>query len=147
MGYPSATDEQRIAGRYRAAADPLGAVEPVVEAAALLAMRESVRQITVAPPLEEYVVAIVRATRERQEVRIGASPRASVALFRAAQAHAFLDGRDFVLPDDVKEIAPAVLAHRLVLDLDYSLRGSSNAETISRVLASVVAPPTAAVEQ
>jgi MoxR-like ATPase len=147
LGYPDAADERRIAGRYAAAADPLSAVEPVVDAAALLAMRDTVRQLTVAPPVEEYAVAIVRATRERQEVRIGASPRASVALYRAAQAYAFLDGRDFVLPDDVKEIAPAVLAHRIVLDLDYSLRGSNALETISRVLGSVVAPPAVAVDQ
>jgi MoxR-like ATPase len=147
LGYPGAADERRIASRYRAAADPLASVEPVVDAAELLAMRDAVRQILVAPPVEQYVVDIVRATRERKEVRIGASPRASVALYRAAQANAFLDGRDFVLPDDVKSIAPAVLAHRLVLDIDYALRGSTAAETIERVVGSVVAPPAVAAPE
>jgi MoxR-like ATPase len=123
LGYPAEADERRIASRFRAVADPLSAVEPIVASAALLEMRDTVRQITVAPPVEEYVVALVRATRERKEVRIGASPRASVALYRAAQALAYLDGRDFVLPDDVKAVAPAVLTHRILLDLDYSLRG------------------------
>ena len=104
-------------------------------------MRETVRTILVAPPVEEYVVALVRATRERKEVRLGGSPRASVALYRAAQAYAFLDGRAFVLPDDVKTVAPAVLNHRVVLDLDFSLRGSNAHEVVARVLEIVPAPP------
>jgi MoxR-like ATPase len=116
-------------------------VEPMVDRAALLEMREHVRSILVAPPIEEYVVSLVRATRARKEVRIGGSPRASVALYRAAQALAFLDGRDFVLPDDVKSVAPAVLGHRVVLDLDYSLRGSSAVDIVKQVIASVGAPP------
>src|SRR3954447_26789983 len=146
LGYPSELDERRIAGRYRASADPLAAVEPVVSSAALLEMREQVRSILVAPPVEEYVVSLVRATRGRKEVRIGGSPRASVALYRAAQALAYLDGRDFVLPDDVKTVAPAVLAHRVVLDLDYSLRGSSAVEIVKQVMSSVPAPPPPAVD-
>src|SRR4051794_29846517 len=93
-GYPSEADERRIAARFRASADPLAAVEPVLDKQALLAMREEVRSIVVAAPVEEYVVSLVRATRERKEVRIGGSPRASVALYRAAQALAFLGGRD-----------------------------------------------------
>ena len=101
----------------------------------------TVRSILVAPPVEEYVVSLVRATRERKEVRIGGIPRASVALYRAAQSLAYLDGRDFVLPDDVKTVAPAVLKHRVVLDLDYSLRGSSAVDIVKQVIASVAAPP------
>jgi MoxR-like ATPase len=146
LGYPSEVDERRIAARYRASADPLAAVEPVVDKPALLAMREEVRSIVVAAPVEEYVVNLVRATRERKEVRIGGSPRASVALYRAAQALAFMDGRQFVLPDDVKSVAPAVLAHRVVLDLDYSLRGSSAVEITNHVIGSVAAPPPPSVE-
>ena len=96
---------------------------------ALLAMRDTVREIIVADPVEEYIVGLVRATRERKEVRLGGSPRATVALYRAAQAHAFLDGRGFVLPDDVKAVATAVLSHRVILDLDYSLRGSTATES------------------
>ncbi len=141
LGYPDLADERRIASRYRASADPLSAIEPIVEGPALLAMRETARTILVAEPVEEYVVALVRATRERKEVRLGGSPRASVALYRAAQSYAFLDGRGFVLPDDVKTVAPAVLGHRVVLDLDYSLRGSNSREIVERVLEVVPAPP------
>jgi MoxR-like ATPase len=140
LGYPDARDERRIASRFRASADPLTSVEPIVDGAQLLAMRETVRSILVAEPVETYVVALVRATRERKEVRLGGSPRASVALYRAAQARAFLDGRGFVLPDDVKAVAMAVLTHRILLDLDYSLRGSSSTDLVRAVLNAVPAP-------
>lgn len=147
LGYPSAADERRIASRYSAAAEPLDAVSPVIEGPALLAMRETVRTILVADEVEDYVVRLVRATRDRREVRLGGSPRATVALYRAAQALAFLDGRDFVLPDDVKAMAPAVLTHRVLLDLDYSLRGTTAGEVIEAVLRAVDAPPVAADEE
>jgi MoxR-like ATPase len=141
MGYPDAADERRIASRFSASADPLSQVEPVVDGEALLAMRETVRQIVVAEPVGEYVVNLVRATRERKEVRIGASPRASVALYRAAQASAYLDGRGYVLPDDVKAVAPAVLNHRVILDLDYALRGTKTPDVVAAVITSVPVPP------
>ena len=147
LGYPSATDERRIARRYSAAAEPLDAVAPIIEGPALLAMRETVRTILVADEVEDYVVRLVRATRDRREVRLGGSPRATVALYRAAQALAFLDGRDFVLPDDVKAMAPAVLTHRVLLDLDYSLRGTTAGEVIEAVLRAVDAPPVVADEE
>jgi MoxR-like ATPase len=141
LGYPSAADEGNIASRYRASADPLNAVEPIVNGSALLAMRETVRTIAVADEVQEYVVRLVRTTRERKEVRIGGSPRASVALYRAAQAYAYLDGRGFVLPDDVKSVAAAVLNHRVILDLDYSLRGSNASDIVGKVIETVAAPP------
>jgi MoxR-like ATPase len=147
MGYPDAEEERRIAGRYRNTAEPLEAVEQLVDGPRLLEMRETVRQIHVAPPVEAYVVAIVRGTRERDELRLGASPRASVALYRAAQAVAYLDGRGFVLPDDVKAAAVPVLAHRVLLDIDQQLRGATATEAIERVLRSEAAPPVATEEQ
>jgi MoxR-like ATPase len=95
----------------------------------------------VSTPVEDYVVDLVRATRERPELRLGSSPRSSVALYRAAQARAYLAGRDFVLPDDVKALAPAVLGHRVLLDIDRELRGSTVDGVIDAVLASVAVPP------
>ena len=147
LGYPSATDERRIASRYRTAAEPLDAVSPIVDGKALLAMRETVRTILVADEVEDYVVRLVRATRDRREIRLGGSPRATVALYRSAQALAFLDGRSFVLPDDVKTMAPAVLTHRVLLDLDYSLRGTSATDIITAVLRAVDAPPVGVDEE
>jgi MoxR-like ATPase len=141
LGYPDRQHERRIASRYRSSAEPLAAVEPIVEAPALLAMRDAIRAIGVADPVEDYVVALVQATRELPELRLGASPRASVALYRAAQASAYLDGRAYVLPDDVKAVAGAVLGHRVLLDLDHQLRGVTPEAIIDGLLDSVDAPP------
>jgi MoxR-like ATPase len=141
LGYPDRLGERRIASRYRSSAEPLAAVGPVLEAPELLSMRDAVRSIEVADPVEEYVVAIVQASRQRADLRLGASPRASVALYRAAQAAAYLAGRDFVLPDDVKAIASPVLAHRVLLDIDRQLRGATAEAVIDEILAAVDAPP------
>ncbi|HET9681439.1 MAG TPA: AAA family ATPase [Candidatus Limnocylindrales bacterium] len=141
LGYPTAQDERRIAARYRDAAEPLDAVERVVEADAIPPLRDAVRAVEVAEPVAEYAVALVRASRSHADLRLGASPRASVALYRAAQAAAFLDGRAFVLPDDVKAVAPAVLGHRILLDLDRELRGATSEQVIAELLESVEAPP------
>ena len=92
------------------------------------------------PELTDHVVAIVAATRERPDIELGASPRASVALFRAAQARALLDGRDFVLPDDIRSIAPAVLVHRLRLSVDSALHGLSMDGAFAETLAGIPVP-------
>jgi MoxR-like ATPase len=82
----------------------------------------------------------VRATRDHSDLRLGASPRASVALHRASQAWAFLDGRSFALPEDVAAVAPAVLGHRLLLDLDRRLRGGTERDVLADVLGRVAIP-------
>ena len=145
LGYPDRADEGRIARRYRTAAEPLDAVAEVASPEGLLGMREAVRTIDVSDPVEDYIVSLVRETRERHEVRLGGSPRSSVALYRAAQAWAFLSGRDFVLPDDVKSLVPAVLGHRILLDIDRQLRGSTAEDVIAAILDSVAAPPVESV--
>ncbi len=141
MGYPDRADEGRIARRYRAMAEPLDIVSVIAGPEDLLGMRDAVRAIEVSAPVEAYIVDLVRATRERPELRLGGSPRASVALYRATQAWAFLAGRDFALPDDVKALAPFVLGHRIVLDIDRQLRGATTEDVIGDVLGSVPAPP------
>jgi MoxR-like ATPase len=141
LGYPDRADERRIARRYRASAEPIEAVTQVASLDQLLAMRESVRAVGVSDLVEDYVVGIVRDTREREELRLGGSPRSSVALYRASQARAYLAGRDYVLPDDVKALAPAVLSHRIMLDIDRQLRGATAEGSIAAVLESVAAPP------
>lgn len=142
LGYPDRDDEARIARRYRASAQPLDAVQPVVDTDRLLALRETVRSVDVSPEVEGYVVDLVRATRERPDVRLGGSPRASTALYRSTQAWAFLDGRDFALPDDVKALAPSVLGHRIVLDFDRQLGGGTTDQVVEAVLNAVAVPPT-----
>ena len=143
IGYPGAEDERRIARRYREAHEPLQAVGAILDSASVVALRERVRGVRVADEVEAYVTELVRATRDHPDIALGASPRASVALYRCAQASAALDGRDFVRPDDVKALAQAVLAHRLVVDLDRSMRGVTAGEIVEAVLATVAAPPAA----
>ena len=141
IGYPDESGERRIARRHRDQAEPLELIKPVLDAARLLALRDEVRRVRVAEEVEAYVVAIVRATRAHEDLVLGASPRATVALYRVAQAAAVLDGRSFVLPDDVKAVAPAVLGHRLVVDLDRSLRGATADSALATVLDRVPVPP------
>jgi MoxR-like ATPase len=140
MGYPSATSEHAIARRHQAEAEPLDRVPSVATAETVLALRESVRTVRVADEVEAYLVGLVRATREHPDVRLGASPRSSVALYRAAQAWAALAGRDYVLPDDARDVAHAVLDHRILLDLDRELRGATPEGVVDAVLAEVPVP-------
>jgi MoxR-like ATPase len=141
IGYPDDRGERRIARRYQDAAEPLDAIVPVVDRGRLLAVRGQVRTVHVSDEVEAYVVAIVRATRGHADLDLGASPRATVALYRVAQAAAVLEGRAFVTPDDVKAVAPAVLAHRLMLNLDRGLLGATAEGALAAILASVPAPP------
>jgi MoxR-like ATPase len=144
IGYPAEAAERTIARRHQAAAEPLDTIEPVIDGPRLLALRDEVRTVHVSDEVEGYLVALVRATRAHGDLQLGASPRASVALYRAAQAAALLQGRWFVLPDDVQAIARPVLAHRLVVDLDESLRGASADSALTAILESVPVPPVAA---
>ena len=141
IGYPNEPAERTIARRYQTAAEPLDAIRPVIDGARLIGLRDDVRRVRVADEVEAYAVAIVRATRAHRDLQLGASPRATVALYRAAQAAAMLDGRGFVMPDDVKAMAVPVLAHRLIVDFDRSLRGASPDAALTEILATVPVPP------
>ena len=137
IGYPDEGGERAIARRYRDADEPLDAVPVVLEPGALAGLRAATRAVKVSDEVERYAVRIVRATRDHPDLRLGGSPRSSVALYRASQASALLDGRDFVLPDDVAVLAPAVLTHRLLLDIDRELRGARPELVIAELLADV----------
>ena len=113
MGYPDAASEVAML-RQRETGSPLEALRPVVTLTRLARMVETVRQVFVSAAVEQYAVAIAAATRVDRELRLGASPRATLQLIRAAKARSALDGRDFVLPDDVDALAIPVLAHRLL---------------------------------
>src|SRR4051794_20839130 len=145
VGYPDREAERRIARRYQAAADPLQAVDVVISPERLLEVRNGVRIVRVADEVEAYLVELVRATRTHPDLSLGGSPRATVALYRAAQAAAALDARDFVTPDDVKAVVRAVLTHRLIVDLDRSLHGATAERALDSILAPVPVPPVAGV--
>lgn len=137
LGYPDEADERAIARRYRDEAEPLEAIEPVLDPATLPALRDAARTITISEEVEAYLVRLVRATRQHPDLQLGASPRASVALYRASQAAAYLEGRDFVLPDDVVALVVPVLTHRLVVDVDRQLRGATPEGVLDQILAEV----------
>ncbi len=139
IGYPDrAAEVGMLADRDRV--DPLDALRPVVDAATVSSLIDAVATVHLAPPLRQYVVEIVAATRAVPEVRLGASPRAVLHLARAAKVAAALDGRAFVVPDDVQRLAIPVLAHRLLLTVEAHAARRS-AEEIVRVLLSRLRVP------
>ena len=140
LGYPDEEAERRIARRHQASAEPLDDVPTVIRPEEALELRAAARTVHVSEDVERYAVELVRSTREHEDVRLGGSPRSSVALYRVAQAWALLDGRDFVLPDDVRSVAHAVLDHRLLLDVDRELRGATVSAVVQQVIDSVPVP-------
>jgi MoxR-like ATPase len=140
LGYPSEVQEDEMLKLHGAATVDTGTLDPVFDRAALAGFRDAVRAVRIGDAVRGYIAAIVRATRGLPGVELGASPRASIALFRAAQARAAIQGREYVLPDDVKRQAPAVLRHRLFLDADAQMRGRTSAAIVNEVLARVPVP-------
>jgi MoxR-like ATPase len=139
LGYPSIEEERTILRRFRSE-QPLQALEPVVEAEEVLALQQAVQRVVVTEAVETYLLALVRATRSQQNIELGASPRAALALEHASQALAAIEGRTFVRPDEVKRMAPAVLGHRLMLSAQARLRGRSTEQILAEAVASVPAP-------
>ena len=140
IGYPDAEDEDTILRIHGPSTVPTDSLRPFLDAAAVASLREEVRAVRVGDAVRRYVVDLVRATRRIEGIELGASPRAALALFRAAQAHAAIRGRAFVLPDDVKAQATAVLRHRLFLSADAQMRGRTTPAVISEVLARTPVP-------
>jgi len=139
VGYPSSADEVEILRRFRTHS-PLDDLKPVIAPDELMDLQRGVRTVHVSPAVEEYIVAIVRATRAHAEIELGASPRGSLGLYRTAQALAAVRGRAHVLPDDVKELVPVVLPHRLITTAQARLRDRGSREIAQEILKSVPAP-------
>jgi MoxR-like ATPase len=141
VGYPAAEDEWRMLdARARRGTDAV-ALRPVIDRHGLLSLQAAVEAVHVGAAVGRYMVALATATRESSEVEVGASPRGSLALLRLARARAALEGRDFVVPDDVKAVAVPALAHRLVLRPELWVRRVDAADVVQRVLDDVPAPP------
>lgn len=113
MGYPDRAAERSILESHRRG-EPVDELSPVVSCEQIAQLQQRARQIDVSEPISEYVLDIIDATRNSDDLQVGASTRAGISLFRAAQSHALLEGRDFVVPDDVKHLAVPVLAHRVI---------------------------------
>ena len=142
MGYPSAAEEEEILKRHQAAPrfTHLDDLQPVLRADDVVEMRTLLEKVVVDESLLRYIVGIVQLTRRAKSIYLGASPRASVALLRSAKAMALLDGRDFMTPDDVKRVAPAVLSHRLVLTAEAEMEGFTPEKVVRRILEQVEVP-------
>jgi len=145
VGYPDRAQEQRILLNRVARRQEAAHVEPVVDAAQVLAMQAAVEAVHVDPDVAGYCVDLAAATRDHPSVQVGASPRGSQALLLVARALAVLAGRSYVEPEDVKRAASPVLAHRLVLTTDAWAAGIETAEVVRAAVASVPGPATASV--
>ena len=139
IGYPSEKEESAILDRFRAN-DPLPELESVTHSQQILDLQEERRQIRVEATIRDYIVAIARATRGHPEIDLGASPRATLALYWAAQAWAAIQGRSYVLPDDVKYMSPHVLTHRLMISPQAQLRGRQPSELVGDIVEAVPVP-------
>ncbi len=139
LGYPSEADEKTILARFDRA-NPLDTLTSVIETRELLELQRLCRQTFMEESVRDYAVAITRATRQHPSIELGASPRASLGLYIAAQALAAIRGRSFVIPDDVKYLAVPALAHRLVAKREARLRGKSLENIVSEVVASIPVP-------
>ena len=139
LGYPSADEESQILLRFERDTI-LPALEPVIDGDELRRLQDAVSNIRVDEEVRMYTVRLVHATRNHAGLTLGASPRAGLALYKTAQARAAIQGRDFVAPDDVKELAASVLAHRMILTSNSRLRGRTTEEILAEVLASVPVP-------
>jgi MoxR-like ATPase len=139
VGYPVEAAEIAMLGSHTHS-NPLDDLEPVADAAEIAKLIGIVRQVHVAEPVQRYAVALTSATRRTEDLTLGASPRATLHLVRAAKAMAAIKGRDYVLPDDVHGLAQTVLAHRLLPSVEASMSGRSTASVLEGIIASVPVP-------
>ncbi len=139
LGYPTEQEENDILLRFEQA-DPLQHLTAVTSPDELLALQEQVRRIRVEDSVRQYLVKVVRGTRDHAAVALGASPRGAMALYRTAQARAAIYGRDFVIPDDVKALAGHVLTHRVIINPQTRLRGRTPEEVVHEVIEQTPAP-------
>jgi MoxR-like ATPase len=139
IGYPSEEEEQAILHRFKQE-EVLETLQPMISADQILELQHVIRQVNWQPEVERYLLAIVRATRGNPAVQLGVSPRGTLALYRACEALAALHGRDYVQPDDVKHLAPSVLAHRLLTTTRSRMRGQQSTEIINNIVENTPVP-------
>jgi len=139
MGYLRAEEEVKVITGQKVI-HPIEELKPVLDLKGVLKLQEDVKRIDVSPKVLDYIVQLVAATRKREEVRLGASPRASISLMKACSAWAFLEGRDYVIPDDVVDLAPWVLKHRIIMQPKALIADRTPDYVISELLRSTPIP-------
>jgi MoxR-like ATPase len=140
VGYPSPEEEQEILRRRRARQHDEFDLKQITNADDLLELREAVERVHVDPDIERYMIELVTATRKRRQVAVGASPRGSLALLKLSRAWAAMQGRDYILPDDVKLFVKPALIHRLILEPDLWLTRQAADDVISDVIRATAVP-------
>lgn len=138
LGYGTREDSREILRRFRSES-PLTEIEPVIRVDEIAALQQEVTGVHVSQAVEEYVIDLTEATRTHRSVEVGLSPRAMLALLRCAQAAAFLSGRSYVLPDDVKWVFPSLATHRIRLSMEAELHVTES-EVVEQILKSVATP-------
>jgi MoxR-like ATPase len=136
LGYPTVNEESKMLDRFKHE-DPLAMLGPVAESEDIIAIQDIAEKIYVEPDLNNYIVRLVRETREQEDVTLGGSPRASLCLSKAAQAWALFSGRDYVVPDDIVQMAPHVLEHRILVKQEAKLRKVTPLDIIDRAIKNV----------
>jgi MoxR-like ATPase len=139
IGYPSEREENDILERFRLE-DPLISLDPVTTPTEITELQRERKRVRVEESIRDYIVRVSRATREHNEIELGASPRATLSLYQASQAWAAINSREYVLPDDVKKMAPHVLTHRLMISPQAQLRGRQPDELVADIVDSVPVP-------
>ncbi|MDY0410514.1 MoxR family ATPase [Virgibacillus soli] len=139
MGYPSMQDELTMLERT-SRSHPIDTIEPVMTKLELIALQEEVKEVYVDENVQQYIVNLTRETRNHEHIFLGVSPRGSIALMNAAKAFAFIHDRDFVLPDDVKYLAPYVMAHRIILNSEANYEGKTAEEVIATLVKNAYIP-------
>jgi len=139
IGYPTQQEENAILERFRLD-DPLLTLEAVTTSEEITAAQMERRKVRVEESVRDYAVRVARATRQNSDVKLGASPRATLGLYQSSQAWAAIHGRDYVLPDDVKIMAPHVFGHRLMISPQAQLRGRNPNELIADIVSAVPVP-------
>ena len=139
MGYPDEADEEQMLARFNTN-NPFDDIQPVADGADIVETRNRVKEVYVDPVLSNYIVRLSQATRAHEDVELGASPRATLGLYRCSQAFAAIRGREYVTPDDVKVMAPYTLSHRTILTSQARLRGRQSEDVVKELLSSVEVP-------
>jgi MoxR-like ATPase len=139
MGYPSPEEEVEILSRVEKVT-PIEEIRPVMALDELLELQQKVAEVYVSDPIKRYIVDIVQRSRSNASVYLGVSPRGSVALMKAAQAYAFIHGREFVIPDDVQFLAPYVLSHRMIMKSEAKFDGLTAEEIVGQMIARTPVP-------
>lgn len=139
MGYPNHNEEKRILNNCNSD-EILKKMEPVISCGDVMEVRKKVEKVHVDDSIQDYIVQIVQATRKHKDVYLGCSPRGTLALFNNSRALAFIRGREYILPDDVKELASCTLAHRIILKSEARIQGKDQDSVLAEILGSIRVP-------